>query len=1047
MQDSPDYNPDTDLPQSPPQPGWWQFLTGLYLAGLMAFVCWVGWRSLTWTYTHDTSIMLYMGYLIESLGRVPYRDFFDMNMPGSYLFYAVMGHLFGYEEVGVRTADLVTLGAVVFATVVMMRRFGWAAALTAAFLFSLRYLFYGPGMTLQREYVMLIPLALGVGAAISWPRVPLSLRAFLSAFFFATAMTIKPHVFIGFPLVLLFLLFEQRRPGWRLKNWTLHTTKVCTLALLGGLVPVGTMFAWLYQQGVTEPFLDTMLKYVPLYSSMTGNHTTIEGAARWDYLRMNYWRLGGQTKWVVLAVFVVYAAYAAAVVRVPQRRRVVLLGALALIFSLYPCFSGQFWNYHWLPFVYFLICCVALTFQPYPTSATFLQRALPLAVLLYMTYTFSGAPNDFSRWERNERYVSKSGRSERIAAFLKDRLEEGDTVQPIDWVGTGVVEGMLLARAELATPFVYHFHFYHHISNPFIQELRERYLAAFREAKPRFVVEGKLKRPFVRGHDTAHSFSESDTLIRTHYERVLNTRSFTIWERKDTDWAQTDVPGAEPAPESPSESSTDAVPTEAPPAVPTAETIPPLALQQETQARPMNVLLILIDSLRADHLGAYGYHRPMSPFLDKLASEAVVFENAASVSSYTRESVASLFTGLLPSIGGAKGWEARPAPETKTLAEHLAAHGYRTAAISNSIMIRHPDFMQGFDQSVFPGQSQMTSGNGPRLTARALDFLDEVGASPFFLYTHYLDPHGPYEPPPAYRALVDVPPVPEPVALYGGARRNASMLAAEGFGPGEARFEDMVARYDAELKFVDDTIAALLEGLKSRDLYDNTLIILTADHGEEFMDHAFLEHAWTLYEESLHVPLVFHAPSMLQPRRASSRVSLVDVSPTVTTLLGLPPLSTSSDGVPLLAQRDGTWTPGKSSTPRVGELLIQTRHLLRSFTEREWKYIAGWKWTTGEERDALVAAQPTLRRALAGGNLDIVDTINSSPTHEELYNLAVDPQEEEDLSALHPEVLERFRKHLKAFQERAGATGIEQADEEGPLTEERAAELEALGYL
>ncbi|MHC4146036.1 MAG: sulfatase-like hydrolase/transferase, partial [Planctomycetota bacterium] len=160
-----------------------------------------------------------------------------------------------------------------------------------------------------------------------------------------------------------------------------------------------------------------------------------------------------------------------------------------------------------------------------------------------------------------------------------------------------------------------------------------------------------------------------------------------------------------------------------------------------------NLIIINIDSLRRDHLSCYGYERDTSPFIDSLAESGIVFEQAMSNSSFTCESVAALMSGLLPSNSGSFGFRARLSARTKNLGTLFKEAGYRTGFFSNSMMLRDQSFAEGFDESETVSREWDKSRGGPELSSMALDFLRRHSGQKFMLYLHYLDPHGPYQPP------------------------------------------------------------------------------------------------------------------------------------------------------------------------------------------------------------------------------------------------------------------------------------------------------------
>src|SRR5262249_54303 len=336
--------------------------------------------------------------------------------------------------------------------------------------------------------------------------------------------------------------------------------------------------------------------------------------------------------------------------------------------------------------------------------------------------------------------------------------------------------------------------------------------------------------------------------------------------------------------------------------------------------------------------------RDTSPFIDSVAAKGVVFERAMSNSSFTRESVAALLSGRLPSTSGSAGWNARPANDSQNLGELLRGAGYVTGFFDVTTMLTDPQFVAGFDEFQHLTDKWGASGLGFTLSARALGFAAAHAREKFMMYLHYLDPHGPYDPPPQlYRRLANKSLRPS-LNLYTDVRPNFAALVQEGFGPGEARFEELVMRYDAEIADTDRSIASLFSGLEKLHLLDHTMLIIAADHGEEFLEHGFVEHAWTLYGESLHIPLVLWAPKALKPARLSQRVSVVDLLPTVLELLEVPHARQDFDGSALLRRRGGGPIEIAASRPAVAELLIPERSVLRTVIVNEWKYIGAQKW-------------------------------------------------------------------------------------------------------
>jgi arylsulfatase A-like enzyme len=382
------------------------------------------------------------------------------------------------------------------------------------------------------------------------------------------------------------------------------------------------------------------------------------------------------------------------------------------------------------------------------------------------------------------------------------------------------------------------------------------------------------------------------------------------------------------------------------------------------------------------------------------------------------------------------GWVAQPDRAAPCLGEIFRRAGYRTGFISNTFQLALQGFTRCFEEAKFPTRDWKTSGEGGKLSTRALDFVRRAGDRPVFLYLHYLDPHAPYDPRPRFRQRLSPAPVATPLALHDDVVPGIEELVAAGFGPGEPRFEDLVARYDAEIASTDASLEALVRGLEALGR-ERTLVVLTADHGEEFLEHGFVEHAWTLYEESIRVPLIFWAADALEPARVEQRVSLVDVFPSLLTLLGIEIPDGRFDGVSLLEPSTGRPIDAPISRPHFAELLIEERNVVRAVVQDQWKYLAVHRWAAPERRGRPSGKREPLQ-------------LDDAPIREELYDLSRDPLEQQDRSADSPPQLGSLRRVLQEYVESTNldygtrrATGRKAAAEIPPETLER---LRALGY-
>jgi arylsulfatase A-like enzyme len=325
-------------------------------------------------------------------------------------------------------------------------------------------------------------------------------------------------------------------------------------------------------------------------------------------------------------------------------------------------------------------------------------------------------------------------------------------------------------------------------------------------------------------------------------------------------------------------------------------------------ATPIGLVVITLDTTRADRLSPYGFMNISLPAIERLAREGVVFDDATTAVPLTLPSHTSLFTGLLPPDHGVRDNADPPLAESKaTLAQTLLSRGFRTGAFVGSIVL-NPDrgLQRGFEvyHGVTGGPPDTPQGRQRRadaVTDDALQWLDTVGDAPFFLWAHFYDAHRPYDPP-------------EPFA------------STYGHDP-----------YLGEIAFADAQIGRLLEALESRHLLNRTVVVVAGDHGESLGEHGERDHGVFVYESVLRVPLIIRAPSM-RATRVGSAVRLIDVMPTVLDLLHVP--APPIDGVSTVDLMTGRRTDLK--LPIYAESLYPERlgwSGLRALREGQFKFI------------------------------------------------------------------------------------------------------------
>jgi len=308
------------------------------------------------------------------------------------------------------------------------------------------------------------------------------------------------------------------------------------------------------------------------------------------------------------------------------------------------------------------------------------------------------------------------------------------------------------------------------------------------------------------------------------------------------------------------------------------------------EKRP-DIVLVVVDTLRADHLGTYGYRRPTSPQIDAIGAEGIVFEQAYTHSSWTLPSTASLLTGQLPHQHRLarstthEGQFGKLDPATPTIASRLSEEGYRTAAfINNAFLTPELGLNKGFDRYDYRGAWNNAHRTAKTTVEAAVQWLDESAAeAPAFLLVHLFEPHLSYieseetsgtfvQTTPEYpeSLLQDLIPGVFPPTDLGSALMDGTHQ------PNAAQIEHLLGLYDEEVLLVDRAIGALTQALKQRGRWENTLFMLTSDHGEEFWDHGKFEHGHSLFGELVRVPLIVRAPGVT-PRRVSAPARGVDV--------------------------------------------------------------------------------------------------------------------------------------------------------------------------
>jgi arylsulfatase len=400
---------------------------------------------------------------------------------------------------------------------------------------------------------------------------------------------------------------------------------------------------------------------------------------------------------------------------------------------------------------------------------------------------------------------------------------------------------------------------------------------------------------------------------------------------------------------------------------------------------PPNVLLISIDTLRADHLASYGYARDTAPHIGRLARAGVLWERAYAPAPATVASHATLFTGRLPYQHRTLNFGTPLPSDERTLAEILGEAGYRSFAIATSPRFHASSgFTQGFEH--YELLDELPKDQRSRaVTDRALELATAGDGRPFFAFLHYFGPHSPYWPPEPWRGRWHEGLAPK---LPGGAGAYVFTHRAPGQPVPGAVLDYLVDLYDGEISHLDSELARLFDGLEAQGLAENTLVVLVSDHGEEFKEHDGLSHARTLYEESLHVPLIMRWPRGL-PRgvRVARPAQLADVVPTLLGLLGL----AAPPGLPgrSLAS-DWEASPGGGGPDVVlGQRGVKQWSVSATLPEGRYKALFeqgrppelyDLEADPGEQRDLAAGGAGTLARLVAAAPEPLVRGVEARPT-------------------------------------------------------------------
>jgi arylsulfatase A-like enzyme len=458
---------------------------------------------------------------------------------------------------------------------------------------------------------------------------------------------------------------------------------------------------------------------------------------------------------------------------------------------------------------------------------------------------------------------------------------------------------------------------------------------------------------------------------------------------------------------------------------------------------PQGVILIHADTVRRDHLEAYGYSRKTAPAIARMAEEGVLFKNAIAQAAWTKASTPSIMTSLYPSTVGVQHVNDRVPSSATTLAEAFRAAGYATFSVSSvSFTGQHSNLHQGFEElhengSLGPPNTPFRIKTAREYVDRTIDWIARHRDVPFFTFLHAMDAHSPYEPYRPYDAMWADPSrkeehvrqvrevskiIADPALRSRGLPSRAEVIKA-GFDA-DAYIQQEIDWYDGSIRGMDAELARLFERLKAWGLDERTLVVLYSDHGDEFHEHGGMFHEHSVYGELTNVPLIVRWPGRVPRRSVDENVQLIDIMPTLIDLsrLDAPKLMQGQSLLPFLrADSSGaSWKPrpaiseAESITPNPDPARAFS---MRAIVEGQWKLI-----------------HKSIR---AEGEAEF-----------ELYDQLKDPLNKHDLASQKPEVVARLKKALDGWREMARAARLKpDAETTKGLSAEELQRLRSLGYV
>jgi hypothetical protein len=506
-------------------------------------------KSMSWETVIDTPMFMYSGFLMDRFGMVPVRDFFTYNMLGTHVIFRWLYHYFGGSILGMRLADTAVLAVILLLFARILKPFGLRVAWGATVIFGLLHLSLGTYCYLQRDYLALVPLMLAILSASAWFKSNDRLRWFMTGLFTGSLATIKPHLMLGGIVLFGYLVLDTAANSEsNRREWLTRALRIAWWCVLGSSLPILWMAAYLDYYGVLGEFVRVLIAYFPLHADINGSNMVFKegeklwyrimgflGTAGWDYYQLAMGVGAG------VALFVTDHALTQG-----QRKYGNLLLALGLTYLLYPCIAARFYDHHYYPFRLLSVIWVAYCFRSWSADTPLRVKVFAWSIAAYVI-----AGVFYVHYEQLQYPPSKDNpyfRTVILTRWLDQRLGPNDTVQAIEWAFCGSTHALLQTETKPATQIIWGEVLFHHVSNPFVQDLRKQFVAQLTDSAPRFIVQSKIEYDFVQGSDCTRYFPELDALLTKNYFVALDSHGFRLWESNISATADKDREQSKPDP-------------------------------------------------------------------------------------------------------------------------------------------------------------------------------------------------------------------------------------------------------------------------------------------------------------------------------------------------------------------------------------------------------------------------------------------------------------------------------------------------------------------